>query len=256
MKILKKIIIFTVCILNMGLLISCVDGNDMKARSNMSNEMGIKQLEMEKSIDEVLHFSVLGKTTIEVEKSRVKDDIFGVEHLDSRWELEEIDKILDAISGTWKTDAYVGFVESSVYYPELFDKSNNLDEDTKKQLVERYNERVLEAKANVPELSFSIKECNGEETDKNYIYAEGVYPSPVSMILSLDRFSDNYPVFVDQTTISSDFTVTYPVLYIKYYIRDVESNETGSFQAATLVITSDDKFYFLKDGAFYCQNFV
>lgn len=63
----------------------------------------------------------------------------------------------------------------------------------------------------------------------------------------MSRSDDNYPIFVESTTVTGDFSVEYPVMYIKFFT----CVEEGKYEPATLVITSDKKFYMLIDGAFY-----
>jgi len=108
-----------------------------------------------------------------------------------------------------------------------------------------YQEKIEFLKNHIPNIFFSIKEYNGNATNNNYIYVNNNYASPISIILSLDRSSDNYPVFVDRTTISTDFYVNYPTLYIKFFIKYDKDNVTSEYEPATLVISSDGKFYII-----------
>jgi len=200
--------------------------------------------------DNVVKITVLGKKTISVKKDRIYDDIYG-DFLDNRWNLSEVDNILFSLKGVWKVDKYVGFVDSSIYFPDLFDLNDNLEESIKDELHNDYRKKVENAKNNIPEIYFSIKEYGGKDTDSNYIYVNGIYDSPISIILSLNQWNDNYPAFVERTTISPDFVVDYPTLYIKFYIQCSEDNQIMKHETATLVITADNRFYFLIDGAFY-----
>ncbi len=77
------------------------------------------------------------------------------------------------------------------------------------------------------------------------------YRSPVSIVLSIDRLNENYPIFSDQTTISSDFYADYPILYIKFFIASKKDNQVEKYIPATLAISSDNQFLILIDGAFY-----
>lgn len=198
----------------------------------------------------VITMTILDKNTISIDKDRITDDIYG-SYLDNRWELSEIDSILNSIKGTWRVNEYVGFVESSIYYPDLFDHNDNLGDDIKEQLHKEYKEKVDSAKRNIPEIYFYIKEYDGKSTNNNYIYVNGNYLSPISIIMSVDLLNDNYPVFVDRTTVSTDFSVEYPVIYIKFFLEQNGEDLIKKFCSATLVISSDNKFYILVDGAFY-----
>jgi hypothetical protein len=198
-----------------------------------------------------IDIKILGESALSINKDRITDDVYGTNFLDNRWSLDEIDTILNAIKGSWKADKYIGFVASSIYFPELFDPNDNIGEERRAELIKSYEERVEQAQSNIPEFSISIKERNGTATKNNYVYVDGNYPSPISIILSQDRSSENYPVFKDQTTISTDFHVDYPVIYIKCFTPEYESDQTIKYEPATLLISSDSKFYILKDGAFY-----
>jgi len=57
-------------------------------------------------------------------------------------------------------------------------------------------------------------------------------------------------LLIYRTTISTDFYVNYPVLYIKSFIKHDKDNVTSEYEPATLVISSDGKFYILIEGAF------
>jgi hypothetical protein len=114
---------------------------------------------------------------------------------------------------------------------------------------------VKNAQNNIPNVYFSVKRHNGKDVNSNYISVNGNYLSPISIILSLDRSNDDYPVFSDRTTISTDFTVEYPTIYIKFFIKYSEDNIKEKYEPATLVLTSDNKFYILIDGAFYSLTY-
>lgn len=192
----------------------------------------------------------MGQELLKIHKDRINDDIYGTGQLDNRWELNEIDDILNSVKGSWQIDEYIGFVYPSLYYSGL-DWRDNLGQAEKERLNEAYEEKVRKAKTNIPDVSFSIKEYNDEETNSNYIFVNGRYRSPISIILSVDRLNHNYPIYKDQTTISADFHVEYPVIYVKFFINFFEESQTIRYEPATLVISSDNKFYILIDGAFY-----
>lgn len=198
----------------------------------------------------IIEMNILGKQTIYIDEDRINNDIYEIEQLDNRWDLSEIDNILNAVKGTWKIEKYVGFVHSSLYYPDLYDSNDNLDKDYKEKLYIDYDYKKESAKKDIPEVYFSIKEYKGKGTNNNYIYVNDKYRSPVSIVLSTDRLNENYPIFSEQTTISSDFYADYPVLYIKFFITS-KDNQEEKYIPATLVISSDNQFLILIDGAFY-----
>lgn len=218
------------------------DNSKLESNTNVNkeNESGIEE--------DVISVSIFGEETLLIDKSRFNDDIYGTGQINNRWNLNEIDIILNSIQGEWKVDKYIGFVDSSIYYPDLFDQS---DEDVSINQLEDYNNKIESAKKNIPNISFSVKRYNMQDTDSNSIIVNGNYLSPFSIILSMDRTDENYPVFVDQTTLSMDFVVEYPVIFIKFFIMYNESDLKVKYEPATLVLTKDNKVYILVDGAFY-----
>ncbi|WP_432663369.1 hypothetical protein R9X47_22660 [Wukongibacter baidiensis] len=231
-----------------------VSNSNQDDLNNVVSEGSISDVnsELELSTDDnKISVSVFGEKEILINEDRFGDDIYGTGQLDNRWNLNEIDDILNLIKGDWKINEYIGFVDSSIYYPELFDYSDNIEDSVRNNLIENYNENVKSAKNNVPNISFSVKKYNKEDTNSNYINVNGNYLSPISIILSLERMDDNYPVFVDRTTISTDFKVEYPIIYIKFFIEYNEDELETRYEPATLVLTNDNKFYILIDGAFY-----
>lgn len=76
--------------------------------------------------------------------------------------MDEIDDILNSIKGDWNVDKYIGFVDSSIYYPDLFDYNNNLEQNVKDKLINNYKEKVKNAKNNIPKIYFSVKKYNGK----------------------------------------------------------------------------------------------
>ena len=193
-----------------------------------------------------LEFEILGKETLSIDESRI-DDLF----LDNRWTLEEIDKILNSIKGCWTVDQYVGFVSDETYFPQLR-PIDNIDEQWRRDLKEEYQVKVEEAKNNLPSLIFSIKERDLPflETDANYIYIDGFSPSPISVTLSMENEVLSMLADSEMTADSPDFQAEYPVLYIRFFFSEDRDDERV-YLPATLVITSDDRFYLLLDGAFY-----
>ena len=193
-----------------------------------------------------LEFEILGKETLSIDESRI-DDLF----LDNRWTLEEIDKILNSIKGCWTVDQYVGFVSDETYFPELR-PGDNIDEQWRRDLKEEYQVKVEEAKNNLPSVVFSIKEkyFSSLEAGANYIYTDGLRASPIAIILSMENEVPSLLANSEMTADSPDFQAEYPVLYIRFFLIEDRDSERV-YLPATLVITSDDRFYLLLDGAFY-----
>lgn len=243
----SKFIVLLILIFLIISITSCGNRNNFNEVDNRNSSSNMKSNSELSTNNSNISISVLGKKNISINKDRISDDIFGTGQLDNKWNLNEIDDILDSIKGDWKTDKYIGFVDSTIYCSDLFDSSNTLDQSAKNILIESYKKKVKNAKINIPNVYFSVKKFNGEDVNSNYIFTNGNYLSPISIILSLDRTNDDYPVFVDRTTISTDFTVEYPTIYIKFFIKYNEKK----YEPATLVLTSDNKFYILIDGAFY-----
>lgn len=239
----KKIvcIIIVLCTMVFSCFLLVQENLYLKNKSVERNALNIEEINTEHN--SMIEFCILGNEIIKIDKSRFDD--FGTGRLENRWELSEIDKIMESIKGVWVIDQYIGFVNPSIYYPDLFDYNDNLDKSIKSSLYDLYDDKVRSAKKNIPAICISIREHNGQEIYDNYIHNEG-YFSPVSIILSLDKENDYYPIFVDQNAISKDFDAEYPVMYIRFtlYNEDI-------YNPATLIITSDNKFYILIDGAFY-----
>lgn len=223
-------------------LINC--GNDSYELMSFGHDASKNDIEV----------SILGKKTIYIKKDRFldDDDIYGTGQLDNRFTLDEMDSILNAIKGKWKLGEYIGYVDYTLYYPDLFDCRDSLEQSVQNDIIKKYKQKVNIAKSSIPKIDISIKQCKNKNVYNNYIIVNDNYLSPISIIISLDRITDNYPVFVDRTTISTDFFVKYPVIYIKFFIESIES-ESGvkKYEPATLVLTNDSKFYILIDGAFY-----
>jgi len=253
MKVIKMSLNLITIIIFMILVTSCND--DKNLANQLDQSIATAALTIAKSdSDAVINendfviFTLLNGNTLTISKDRIGDgDVYGVDHIDNKWELSEIEDILNAIKGNWTIDDYVGFAASTIYYlPERFD---NVGEDVRSKAQNDYDEKVENAKIIIPDVYFSVKEYHGKDSDNNYIYVNDNYLSPISIVLSLDRSNDSYPIFRAQTAISGDFFAEYPVLYINFFIR--EDRQTKEYKPATLVITSDNRFYILIDGAFY-----
>jgi hypothetical protein len=257
----KRTFIIMMAVVEIAVLTSCAYKNNDKSDIYESSTIDIIDelepktneptvLEQNTNSNDCVDITILATNTISINKNRIGDgDIYGVDHIDNKWSLSEIDDILNAIKGNWTIDGYVGFVAPTIYYlPERFD---NISEDARSKAQNDYDEKVEIAKANIPVVNFSIKEYDGKDSDNNYIYVNDNYLSPISIVLSLDRSSDSYPIFKEQTAISGDFFAEYPVLYVKFFIEHSENGQIKEYEPATLVITSDNRFYILVDGAFY-----
>lgn len=255
----KKIITITIFVLFMLLFTACTNkpnSDDNKifenSVSNKANSGDAKSNGLSEETDEnIISVSILGGQTLLIDKDRFNDDIYGTGQINNRWTLDEVDVILNSIKGEWKIGEYKGFVVSSIYYPDLFDQSANLEESVRNNLLKDYSQRINKAKNNIPNLLFSVKRYDGKNTNSNYIVVNENYLSPISIILSLDRMDENYPVFVDQTTLTMDFAVEYPVIFIKFFVKYETNGLKNRYEPATLVLTKDDKFYILMYGAFY-----
>lgn len=225
---------------------SAIDDNEeVESLTENSNKLN-------KSVNkEFIKVSIFGDETLSIEKDRFNDGIYGTGQLDNRWNLNEIDVILNSIKGDWRIDEYVGFLDSSIYYPELFDSNNSIGESLRNKLMDDYTKRIEDSKSNIPNLAFSVRKYGGKDSSSNYLIVKDTYLSPISIVLSVDRIYENYPVFVDQTTISMDFVVEYPVIYIKFFMKDNEDGSDVKYKPATLVLSKDNHFYVLVDGAFY-----
>lgn len=231
---------------------------------DISNEQNVNvwdvKEEMEDIEEDMIKVSVLGKETLLIEKDRIHDDVYGLDQLNNRWTLEETDAILNSIKGTWEVDEYVGYISYSLYCNgRLTEEINSEEEQVYRELIwEQFENAKENSMVNVPKFQFSIKERNGEDIENNYIYVNSLYSSPVSIILSMNRSDDGYPVFIDRTTIGLDFVVEYPVIYIKFFTYAVEEEQGKNvirtkevYEPATLILTSDGQFLLLIDGAFY-----
>lgn len=247
----SKVLALTILIFLVMMITSCNNKYDFNHVTNGNFKSYVKSKSELSTNNSSISISILDKKTLSIDKDRMGDDIYGTGQLDNRWNLNEIDDILNSIKGDWEIDKYIGFVSPGIYYPDLFDHHDNLEQSIKDNLIRKYKEKVKSAKNNIPNIYFSVKKHDGEDTNSNYITVNGNYLSPISIILSLDRLNDDYPVFVDRTTISSDFTVEYPIIYIKFFIKHNDGKNKVQYEPATLVLTSDNKFYILIDGAFY-----
>lgn len=230
-----------------GYEVQSAPSNDESVRSQSKEDSDDTKTENEHDEEDggELEFRILGKETLSIDYSRIESSF-----LDNRWTLEEIDKILNSIKGYWTVDQYMGFVSDETYFPQLR-PIDNIDEQYRSDLMEEYQIKVEEAKNNLPSLVFSIKEIIKSETDANYIYINGILPSPIAVVLSMENEVPSMLANSEMTADSPDFEAEYPVLYIRFFFYEDNSNSEREYSPAALVITSDDRFYLLLDGAFY-----
>lgn len=218
----------------------------------------------ENTYSEKIELNLLDKETIVIEKDRTTGNWLGNGYLDNCWEKEEIDAILNAIEGNWQVDKYMGFIYFRIFDIDLLDDYNGDDAEFirhREELFEKYHKAVETAGENIPELTFSVKKRlnyndNWVNAGEHYIYVNGKMECPIVIKLSMDKQNDMYPICDEETVYSSDFEVEYPVLYIKFYYRNYKMEESGEigervYQPATLIITSDNQFFILINGAFY-----
>lgn len=134
-----------------------------------------------------ISITLLDKNSLKINKSRFNNNLYGVNRIDNNWTTTEVDTILNSIKGSWETDEYIGFVDSGIYYPDLFDPDDNLETNIKDKLYNEYQLKKEHAESNIPNLNFSVRLLDGKEIDSNYIYVNKYYPSPISIILSENR---------------------------------------------------------------------
>lgn len=186
-------------------------------------------------------FKVLDGNEITVEKSRLSD----TDRVNNRWSIEEVDAILTPLQGTWRSDSYMGYI-----LPDLckFLPDDNIGEETKKKLLEEYDDEVREAENTIPDIEIEFRMPTKYEKE-NAVWVNN-YNSPFSIILSTARINDYYPSYRDSTTYSESFLVEYPVIYIKLFAR-FEEEAAEIYKPATIVVSADHQVMLLIEGAFY-----
>lgn len=199
--------------------------------------------------ENTIDFTILGNETLSIEESRID----GMQKIDDRWTPDEVDAILDSLTGTWRVGKYIGFVSGGIYFPDLWDPHDNIDPELREQLWDEYRQKQDDAQNTIPEFTISIRE-GGEvneagSSDDDYILVNDDKTS-FKIVLSMYRGQDIYPIYINQTTVSGDFFVEYPVMYLMFSVSTGTSGD-DEYTPATLVISSDDKFYLLIHGAFY-----
>ncbi len=268
----RKLLLLLASILTLLLMASCNNANELKSdlshkEKNIDEEMNMQVVsnslviknestsyeeDSEESKDDSCYIEVeiYGGINLKIEKERFNDDIYGTGQLDNKWTLEEIDMILNAVQGEWTIDRYEGFVAAPIYLSDLFD-SDNLDESERNVLLDGYNADIESAKNNIPRFTFSIKNYDSRGSNSNYIVVNEFNLSPMSIILSLDKVSENYPVFVDRTAITMDIDIKYPVVYIKFFTMISNEEDEFEYTPATIIMSRDEQLYILIDGAYY-----
>ncbi|MFW6029861.1 MAG: hypothetical protein ACOCRO_06360 [Halanaerobiales bacterium] len=258
----RKIFLMLATIVMLLLIISCynsrkkskneMDKQVLKNTSEIKDESTSYLEDDEKSKEDSSYIvvEIFGGSKLKIEKERFNDDIYGTGQLDNKWTLEEIDTILHAVQGEWTIDSYEGFVAAPIYLSDLF-VSDNLDETVRKELLDGYNAEIELAKNNIPKFTFSIKKYGSNSSNTNYIVVNNYFLSPMSIILSLNKISENYPVFVDRTGITMDVDIQYPVAYIKFFANVSLEEGNVEYKPITLIMSNDEKLYVLIGGAYY-----
>jgi len=234
-----------------------------QSTSNDTDLEGIAQpasieTDVESYNDMIVVMNILGNATLYVDQSRFSSSEghpLMRNLVYNQWSSDELDQIFNAIQGIWTIDSYVGFVSFRLYLPELFRDDFEVAGGEKRRdfLLEMYELRRRKAQENIPNLQFSVDAeqrilliNDTEDSPGN--------PSPVTIILSVS--DDHMPNRINQTTSADVILGELPVLYIQFFIQtggfDSEAvQHDNSYKIATLVITSDEGFFVLMDGAFY-----
>lgn len=196
--------------------------------------------------EKFIKFQVLDGETLIIGSHKMYD------YYDARWELAEVDAIMNSLQGTWQADQYMGFISSHIFYSELDERFGNQPEYVREEYRERYRQHVQYAQEHLPDYLISIRDDDFTAYPKNnYIYVNGSYPSAVNILFHWKGFNEIYtPGLYEAVCITSDFHVEYPVLYLQFYIYEKE-DEIGRYRPATLVVTADKQFLVQLDGAFY-----
>ena len=216
----------------------------------------------ETSLDNKITFELPDNSILQISENRLSENKEG-EYIENRWELNEIDMILNSVKGKWCIDKYRSFVPASIYYLSLYHYNLKYNTEYLTKLIDRYVEKQSIAQNHIPDIQFSIKEDNDESVDNNYIFSES-FQSPISIIFSRNTVGDAYPDRVYRTaiTIDDDFKPTYPVIYLQFYVIDKEQNNEDNIdldeshighmiRPVTMIISSDKTVCLLVDGAFY-----
>lgn len=244
---LKIVIVILLSVIN---VVFCGDGEYFS--QHMKKNIEIIHAKEDVCVDnkkhEFVRANLYGNNTLNIDLSRLNDNIYGVEQINNRWSLEEIDVILNSIKGIWKISNYIGFIPYKLYEPGLFGISE-VNDKTKK-MIDKYDKAVEKSKNRAFDFLIYIRSFDNSFTAQNSVVVKNenaIFESPISIILSMDKNQENYPVFSDQTSLSQDFLVKYPVIFIKFFLKD----NTNNYLPATILLSSDNKSYILIDGAFY-----
>lgn len=234
----------------------------------LSGSINVKNIEEKEEIianEEQIQINILGEDILKIDKSRLNDNDYYYDdlRLDNRWELDEIDIIFDTIKGDWEIKEYAGFIPIGFYNFLLHTREDRrlMGIEKEEEAFEDYSNKIEAAKQNIPEFWISTNPVDFKKYNKtsviNKIYTNGENESPTSIILcnSIEDEKD-YPKFRAQTSISKDFEVKYPVIYIEFFIIEIDDInvydvEKNKYTPATLVFPSDNTAYILIGGAFY-----
>ena len=138
--------------------------------------------ENDSSEDAYIVFTLPDGYVLQISEKRLSENKEG-EYIENRWDLNEVDAILDSVKGEWCIDRYCSFVPASIYYLSLYHYNLKYDTEYLTKLIDRYVEKQSIAQNHIPDIQFSIKEDNDESVDNNYIFSES-YQSPISIIFS------------------------------------------------------------------------
>ena len=207
----------------------------------------------------VTKISVLGKTELTMENSRIYDGDSLPGILSDCFTSEERDVILDTVWGIWEIDGYAGFVPYDSYVESGRGKTGNTEQERR----DKYEKAVEKAETVIPDFSFRIKVYNaaGEEPGGGqYIYVRsggGTYASPVGIDLCFREADSAYPVFAGETLqgVKTGSEPGYPVVAVRFFCGfGLEEEGRDCYEPAAFLLTSDGRFLLAEGGAFYTMK--
>ncbi len=162
---------------------------------------------------------------------------------------ETAEPILTSIEGVWEVDKYIGFIPFKIYESGMWDGNAGTEEERRAVYEEEKEQAVTE----LPDFYFEIRENDADA--ELYIYVTNdnrTYASPVNIVISDSAADDEYSLFVHRTVEGLDLSEKYPLTYIEFnsFVCSEEENKI-IYEPATLILTADEQFLLLKDGAFY-----